>query len=309
MDIRAENISNRAASLTEDEKSWTIPEKYYEALENCSLQLEDLFEHRYERIVLNNRQITNYLRDFSYFVEAFECEVQFLHMSLWAIDHFHVGVRGFNHVFWHMAGKYLLFGVDRSSIEHFFDPDTNEFAPDQYPFPPMQFHSIDQSGNLHSSKDKFDRSNPSSAQWNFYNGLRSPRAEQRDRFQALYHRLESNTDWFENGNLENGDDWSEDDFRSWDDLENEPVLASLEEVKATAGRPSKSSQDDRYAVMYAKVLMTRYYGDDKGKVPSRRSCVLKVAVFLEIPEHNLIAFHKRIDRKLKRKMAMRNLEQ
>ena len=303
MDSPTQNIFDQHKALTKAQKNWIIPNEVYAALENCSLQLESLFESRYERLLQNHAKITAYLRDDQLFLPSFQTEKKFLHVSLWAIDHFHVGVLGFDHIFWHMAGKYRLFGVDNSIVDHFFDPDTNQFDPELDPLPPTLFHHVDDVGNIHSSNDEFDRSNLSSTQWNFYKGLRSPRVEQRDRFRALFDRLEYDNFSFEN------DESEPDDFGLWTDLENEPILASLEEVKAGSGRPSDSSHDDRYALMYSKILLTRYFGKDPGKTPSRRSCILKVAEHLEIPKHNLEAFHKRIDRKLKRKMSMRNLGQ
>lgn len=303
MDYRAQDYLNQSNSLTEEQKKFVIPNEVWASLENCSLELEELFEFRYGRLLADMPEIREYVKDDPYFQKAFKEEHDFLHVSLWVIDHFHVGVQGFDYIFWHMASKYLMFGIDNSLVEHFFDPDTNRFDPELHPIPPLQFHYLDTAGNIFSSKDEFDRSDPSSMQWNFYKGLRSPRAEQRDRFRALYERLDHTDFSFEE------DDPESYDFRHWDDPENEPVLASLEEVKAAGGRPTNSSQDDRYAVMYSKILLTRYFGEVLGKIPSRRSCIRKVAEYLQIADHNLEAFHKRIDRKLKRKMAFRNLRQ
>lgn len=303
MDFRAQAYLDQSNSLTEEQKKWVIPSDVYASLENCSLELEELFEFRYGRILANLPEIKDFAEDDPYFKRAFEEERQFLHVSLWVIDHFHVGVLGFDHIFWHMAGKYLLCGIDNCTVENFFDPDTDRFDPDLHPLPPNVFHYLDASGNVLSSKDEFDRSDTTSMQWNFYRGLRSPRAEQRDRFRALFESLESSDFSFDEDDLEPYD------FRQWDDPENDVILASLEEVKPTGGRPSNSAQDDRYAVMYSKIFLTRYFGDMPGKIPSRRSCIRKVAEYFDIEDHNLEAFHKRIDRKLKRKMAFRNLGQ
>lgn len=304
MELYAKHISDRVKSLSEVEKEWRIPKENYHALENCSLQLEELYEKRYERLILQQKQISSFLQGDTYFCNVFQRETEFLHTSLWAIDHFHCGVSGFDYVFWELATGCLLLGVDNSLIEHFFDPDTNVFNPELNPLPPIEFNYLDSAGNLYSTKDEnLDRANPNSTHWNFYNGLRSPRAEQRERFQALYEELEYDDFDFLDDDIEIG----KNKILSWDDHANDTILASLEEVKGKAGRPSNSTTDDRYAVMYAKVLMTRYFGDDRGKIPSRRSCISNVAKFLNIPKHNQEAFHKRIDRKLKRKMTMRNL--
>lgn len=309
MESRAKYILSQKNNLTAEEKTWVIPKKNYETLENCSLELERLFEHRYERLIINREKIVSFLKEDAYFIEAFRDETDFLHTSLWVIDHFHCGVAGFDHIFWNMAGMYLIHGVDSCRVEHFFDPYTNEFDPFLDPLPPELFHHLDTAGNLQSSRDSFDRSDPVSAQWNFYNGVRSPRAEQRERFQILYNQLEYSDFEF---------DIDEDDpdlinvsyeIRNWDDIENDVLFANLEQIKSPAGRPKDSANNDQFSLMYAKTFMTRYFGEVAGKVPSRRSCIKKVADFLDIPEHNREAFHKRIDRKLKRKMTMRNLGQ
>lgn len=309
MEINVQDISQVIGALSEAQKDWKIPDEYFPVLENCSLQLEHLYEGRYERLKADLSKIKEFLQKDKAFAIAFQEETHFLHTTLWIIDSFHVGVRGFDHVFWHMANSCLELGVENSIVEHFFDPDTNQFDPNLNPLPPPIFHSLDNAGDLHSSKDGFDRSSRNSIKWNFYHGLRSPRVDQQERFRALYERLEYTDDILDEDDTEDHEEQVSKLGSSWDDAKNEPVLSALEEVAGGAGRPKNPAKDDRYAVMYAKILMLRYIGDELIKTPSRHSCIMRVAEFLNVAEHNRPAFHRRIDRKLKEKMSLRNIRQ